>query len=349
MTYTTNARQNLLTTYRPGAAGLLVLPLRLVVGWTYFSAFWRRAVLENKLDPDVPGYVGEKFNHFLPQAFGIKPVIGFLVDHPDLLKWSMIGFTAVEGVVGFCLIVGLFTRAMSVGVFVLAFGILMGSGWLGTTCLDEWQIGILGLAAGFTIFLAGGGTCSLDHLAATRNLSLTRRRWYTWTASGALNVPGRFAVSGAIAVLLIALITNQHFHGGVYGPLHNKSIAPVIDVSEARISGDCLEFTVYRTQGVDVYGSFLVDIAVTDNLTDRVVFELSGRQLAAVGDAGIVNFHIAAVRTGPYGFVVPLGAKAHVSLEMNQHIVDSHHHYSLLLTDVSGTTWAAAVKLEQPA
>jgi len=32
-------------------AGLFTLSLRLVVGWTYFSAFWRRLILENKLDP----------------------------------------------------------------------------------------------------------------------------------------------------------------------------------------------------------------------------------------------------------------------------------------------------------
>lgn len=29
-------------------AGLFTLSLRLVVGWTYFSAFWRRLVLENR-------------------------------------------------------------------------------------------------------------------------------------------------------------------------------------------------------------------------------------------------------------------------------------------------------------
>lgn len=33
-------------------AAVMALPLRLVVGWTYFSAFWRRLVLENKLIPD---------------------------------------------------------------------------------------------------------------------------------------------------------------------------------------------------------------------------------------------------------------------------------------------------------
>ena len=32
-------------------AGIFTLSLRLIVGWTYFSAFWRRLVLENKLIP----------------------------------------------------------------------------------------------------------------------------------------------------------------------------------------------------------------------------------------------------------------------------------------------------------
>ena len=39
--------------------GMFTLALRLVVGWTYFSAFWRRLVLENKLIPDTAGYIGE--------------------------------------------------------------------------------------------------------------------------------------------------------------------------------------------------------------------------------------------------------------------------------------------------
>ena len=40
-------------------AGIFTLSLRLIVGWTYFSAFWRRLVLENKLIPDGTGYIGE--------------------------------------------------------------------------------------------------------------------------------------------------------------------------------------------------------------------------------------------------------------------------------------------------
>lgn len=96
-----------------------------------FSAFWRRVALENKLDPDVSGYVGEKFNHFLPQALGIKPIIAFLVEHPDLLKWSMVVFTVVEGVTGLCLMAGILTRAMSVSVFCSRWGYCWGlAGWV---------------------------------------------------------------------------------------------------------------------------------------------------------------------------------------------------------------------------
>ncbi len=144
-------------------AGLFTLSLRLVAGWTYFSAFWRRLILENKLDPDAAGYIGEKFNHFLPNALGIKPMIEYLVTHPEALWWAMAAFTIIEGIVGLFFMLGLFTRLMSIGVFSLAMGILLGAGWLGTTCLDEWQIGILGLAAGFTVFLSGSGKHSLDH------------------------------------------------------------------------------------------------------------------------------------------------------------------------------------------
>ena len=40
-------------------AGLLTLAIRLVVGWTYFSALWRRTILADKLDPEQAGYIGE--------------------------------------------------------------------------------------------------------------------------------------------------------------------------------------------------------------------------------------------------------------------------------------------------
>src|SRR5690606_34539815 len=116
-------------------AGLFTLSLRWVIGWTYFSAFWRRLILADKLIPEEAGYIGEKFNHFLPNALGIKPIIEYLVANPDALHKAMVTFTIVEAIVGLFIMLGLFTRLMSVGVFLLASGILLGAGWLGTTCL----------------------------------------------------------------------------------------------------------------------------------------------------------------------------------------------------------------------
>ena len=328
------------STQSPSAA-LILLPLRLVVGWTYFSVFWRRAILADKLDPGAAGYVGEKFNNFLPGALGIKPVISFLVLHPDILKWSMIAFTMVEALVGLCLMLGIFTRTMGVSAMLLAFGILLGAGWLGTTCLDEWQIGILGIASGVAFLLGGGGEYSVDALLRRKGFSFTRSRRFTWLASGELKVGKPAVVIGAAAVLSVTLVTNQYFHGGVYGPLHNKSIKPVVEISDASITDGGLRFTVYRTEGVDVYGSFLVSVALLDD--GKTIFKIAGPQLSQLPKSDIVNYHVAAVKPGTCGLVIPLGAKARISLNTGTAAIDKNRSYALSLTDVSGVRWQKPV------
>src|SRR5690606_14137409 len=134
------------------------------------------------------GYIGEKFNHFLPNALLIKPIIEHLVSNPDSLWWAMATFTIIEAIVGLCIMLGLFTRLMSIGVFSLAMGILLGSGWLGTTCLDEWQIGVLGIASGFTLFLSGSGKYSLDYLLLKKEFKITNFKYFNWLGSGVLKI-----------------------------------------------------------------------------------------------------------------------------------------------------------------
>src|SRR5690606_10975880 len=129
--------------------------LRWVAGWTYFHACRRRLMLENKLDPDQAGYIGENFNHFLPNALGIQPIIEHLVSNPDQLWYAMVAFTIIEGIVGLLFILGFYTRLMSIGVFFLAMGILLGFCWLGSTCLYEWHIGVVVVELVFVIFFLG--------------------------------------------------------------------------------------------------------------------------------------------------------------------------------------------------
>lgn len=320
-------------------AGIFTLSLRLIVGWTYFSAFWRRLVLENKLIPDATGYIGEKFNHFLPNSIGIKPIIEYLVSTPDLLWWAMVIFTLVEGIVGLLYMLGFFTRLMSIGVFSLAFGILLGSGWLGTTCLDEWQIGILGVSAGFTIFLSGGGKYSLDYLLLPK---LSKNKWLVWLTSGELPLSikqfSKVAISGAVLLFILTLYTNQVFHNGIWGPLHNKSVKPELKISNAKIQEDILTFKVDRIEGADVYGSFLIGITLKDE-NGKTILQKNGEELARFPLTRIKNDYVAKVAPGKHSLIIPLGSKATLTIRSDVFMDLPKSDYELILTDISGITW----------
>ncbi|MHA7941842.1 TQO small subunit DoxD [Formosa sp. 3Alg 14/1] len=330
-------------------AGMFTLSLRLVVGWTYFSAFWRRLILANKLDPETAGYIGEKFNHFLPNALGIKPIILHLVENPDSLWWAMASFTIIEGIVGLLIMLGLFTRLMSLGVFGLAMGILLGSGWIGTTCLDEWQIGVLGIATGFTLFLTGSGKYSLDHYFMQKESPFTKKTMFKWLGSGPLplaeKLVSRVTLFGAVGILGLTLFTNQYFHGGVWGTLHNKSVKPKIEISNAHINNETLSFEVFRVEGVDVYGSFLIGIDVV-NQNKTSVFSLKGDDLAQFNTKMVNNKYVAKVKPGAHSLIIPLGSRAELTLgdiELDRATTD---RYTLVLTDISGITWEQDIVID---
>src|SRR5690606_7546812 len=323
-------------------AGLLALATRLVIGWTYFSAFWRRTILTNKLDPEQAGYIGEKFNHFLPHALGIKPIIQYLVENPDTLWVAMVAFTIIEGIVGLFIIFGLFTRLMSIGVFGLAMGILLGSGWIGTTCLDEWQIGVLGIATGFVLFLTGSGMYSLDRYLMKNQYAITAKKIFPWIASGILPIKDRIfpkvVLIGSLFILGMTLMTNQVFHGGLWSTLHNKSVKPKLEITAGEIAQETLSFDVYRTEGVDVYGSWVIDITLLDQHNNPI---LSYHQdaLANLPKESISNYYIAKIKPGKHSLIIPLGAKATLSLKHNNLANLPSGKYTLKITDISGANW----------
>ncbi|PRD55965.1 TQO small subunit DoxD [Sphingobacterium gobiense] len=324
-------------------AGLFTLSLRWVIGWTYFSAFWRRLILENKLIPEEAGYIGEKFNHFLPNALVIKPIIEYLVSNPEALQTSMVIFTIIEAIVGLLIMLGLFTRLMSIGVLFLATGILLGSGWIGTTCLDEWQIGVLGIASGFTLFLSGSGAYSLDQHIMDRQYIFTSKSWFRWLGSGTLPLkrPQTKVMVMSIFIFGLTLFTNQYFHGGVFGTLHNKSVKPKIEISNIRHEGSELTFQLFRVEGADVYGSFLIRIEILDKNNEVVTF-IGQDKLARFPNNRIHNHYVAKIKPGKHSLVIPLGAKADVSIDIGGILLKDD--YYLKLTDISGTVWTAKIE-----
>lgn len=323
-------------------AGLLTLALRLVIGWTYFSAFWRRTVLADKLNPELPGYIGEKFNHFLPHALGIKPIIQYLVEHPDALWINMVIFTIIEGLVGLFILLGLGTRLMSFGVFFLAMGILLGSGWIGTTCLDEWQIGILGIATGFTLFLTGSGLYSLDSWLLNKYPSLKSKKWFSWLGSGDLALKEKLfpkiVLIGSLIILGITLMTNQIFHGGIWGTLHNKSVKPDFELTEGLFSANELSFDIYRTEGVDVYGAWVINVSVFNEHQEQIV-QFNSEDLATFSPHEIDNYYVAKVAASKHSLKVPLGSKAKIHLK-HPNLKDLPKGiYTVTITDISGAQW----------
>lgn len=326
-----------------GKAGLFTLSLRWVIGWTYFSAFWRRLILENKLIPEEVGYIGEKFNHFLPNALGIKPIIEYLVSNPEALQISMVVFTIVEAIVGLFIILGLFTRLMSIGVFSLAMGILLGSGWIGTTCLDEWQIGVLGVASGFVLFLTGSGAYSLDNYLMNKSYQFTNKKWFAFLGSGELPIKNLAPKVLIISVFIfgLTLFTNQYFHGGVFGTLHNKSVKPKVEISNIWQNGSQLSFQLFRVEGADVYGSFLIGIQILDE-NNQVVKSIGQEELAQFPKEKIHNHYVAKIKSGKHSLILPLGAKADMTIDLDDIILKED--YTLKLIDISGIEWTAEIK-----
>lgn len=330
------------------SAGLYTLALRLVVGWTYFSAFWRRVALDYKLDPDGAGYIGEKFNHFLPNALGIKPLIQYLVENPDLLWINMVAFTIIEGIVGLFIMFGLFTRIMSIGVFCLAMGILLGSGWIGTTCLDEWQIGVLGIATGFVLFLTGSGKYSVDNYLLKNNFAITEKKWFPWLGSGVIPIKEtifpKVVLTGSLFILGITLMTNQVFHGGVWGTLHNKSVKPKLEITDGKIEQNTLSFDVFRIEGADVYGSWVIGIELFDSGNAKIL-EYDQNDLASLGKENITNYYVAKIKPSKHSLLVPLGAKAKLNLKNEALSSLTKGSYTLKITDISGAFWEHQIEM----
>lgn len=327
-------------------AGNVLLPLRLVLGWTYFSAFWRRLVLENKLDMDAAGYVGEKFNHFLPNALLIQGPIEFFLLRPELLWWKLLIFTLIEAAVGLALIFGIATRAAGIAVSGLALGILLGAGWLGTTCLDEWQVGLLGIGAGLAVFFGGGGSVSLDALIKQRtSFRLSEKlQWIIEPGEVTHRFFRKTVVPAAVAVAVLTLATNQIFHGGVCGTLHNKSVKPMVEISEVSQSEDRLTAQFYRVEGADVYGSFAIAVRLMDSEGESVA-NWDSEALSAMKADQFENRYIAKVKAGKNSMILPLGAKADVTFRDEKLRELAAGDYRLELEDISGTVWSAPLKI----
>jgi len=154
--------------------------LRVTLGWMFFSAFVRRAInVPAKLNPSSSAYVGGKLITFLPHAWGpIKPMLLSVLQNSGELYAFIIMFTALEAIFGLFMMLGFLTRLSGLVLAGLAWGIGLAAGWLGSTCVDEWQIAAMEGAAGFMFVFTGSRWLSIDYFLAKKWKGIKIGKYY---------------------------------------------------------------------------------------------------------------------------------------------------------------------------
>ncbi|MBS0358369.1 MAG: hypothetical protein JSS53_03745 [Proteobacteria bacterium] len=345
---------------KPRIAGLFLMPLRWTCAWILFAAAWRRLVLKPEaLDPSSPLYEGLKLNHFIPHTAWIKPILNYVVLNPDVLLTFLWCFTIMEATTGILLFLGLGTRflgLLSAGLFT---GLMLVAGWLGTTCLDEWTVASFGIGIGLCLFLAGSGPYSIDALIFKRFSHLVEHRIWGIFVSPELSFirdykeAKRYAIVLSILALVFVLYTNQHFVGGVYGPFHNPATSMNIKSHTKLQSNGDMALTLYRNEGPDTYGAFIIHITLK-NSAGNIVLNYGEKELGQLSANHIVihnRYPVKALSNG-YAFVLPLGCLVTLHLTPPTPIQLAAGEYHVIITDVSGRTWESTTtvgnSLEQP-
>ena len=119
---------------------------------------------------------------------------------------------------------------------------------------------------------------------------------------------------------------------------------PKVEISHAGIENGRLSFTIFRVEGADVYGSFLIKIAVKDE-RGNLLLEKNAEALSRINASDIENAYTAKIKPGKHSLVIPLGAKARLSFmeETLQQLPKGL--YTLELTDISGIVWKEIISL----
>ncbi|MGM0532314.1 MAG: TQO small subunit DoxD [Bacteroidota bacterium] len=331
--------------------GAIILPLRLIAGWLFFSAFWRRVILvPEKHVMESAQWLGHKINTFYPHSNGLfKSMLEHFVENPDAMNVFTWVFTISELLAGILLFAGFLSRLSGLLLVGLSIGLMHTAGWLGPTCLDEWQISSLLVTIGLVITLFGSGRYSLDSLISYKKPALLERKWWKILA---LPLPDEnrtlfnrlvYFLSGA--VFLYVLLMNQVHHGGLWGKLHNYSKFPDIQVTQfEKLRDHSFQLNLYRDKGPETYGSFLIRLDVIRNKGDTL-HTFNNRYMQNIKKESIDNQYINKIQPGENSLLVPLGAKADVTFRLPEgKKLIKGQEYTFVFTDISGRKFSGKTK-----
>jgi|GEM_PF-4040060 len=150
--------------------------------------------------------------------------------------------------------------------------------------------------------------------------------------------------------VFFTLFTYQYYHHGLWGKLNNYNKLPLLVLKGTTIKGNELSLTMYRPNGPDTYGSFVEEVTLRVPSSSSPVETWTPSQLSQVSPANIKNaFKYQHIKTGPWGLVVPLAAKATVNLPISPAAMSAIQQAGMAqvtVDDVSGVAWTYGVSLK---
>lgn len=340
--------------------GVLALGVRLVQGWVFWGGASRRLFYDFKsihgvttavkMDPNAAGYVANKLVHAMPGSF-FPGLIEWVVLHGGFLLTMVWLWTLLELVVGVGLLLGFATRVLGFASVGLSVSLMLIFGWMGTTCVDEWNMAVAGFAMGTLLMLTGGGSWSIDEWLAQRYPALGDSRAFRLLCSGPLSLEGtrRWGIGLGILSIAFTVVSYQYIHGAVISPLHAR-VNPHhygLALSDVQAGGNgAVSFSAYIDAGPDTGKLYLIDAALL-NAQGKTVEAWDGKKLGMLPKTAIVNrfTQVWASQFKPtaYGIGGVTGAKARITLPGSASLPAGS--YTLRLTDIDGKHWQTAVKL----
>jgi len=310
---------------------LVLLGTRFVQGFIFWGGASRRLFYdfhENagvdfavKLDFESAGFVANKLTHALPGSLWIQGPLEWTLQHPDLIIASVWAWTMAELAVGLGLILGLATRLAALVSIGLNIALMLIFGWMGSTCLDEWTMAVSGVAMSSAIFVAGGGTWSLDSLIGRTGWA-QRNGWIVWVFSGPLPRTRVKAIGLFLAAVAVVFTVGSYniLFGAVVSPLHSRVNFHRHDIalSQVTVATDGgVTFKAYVDAGPDTGAAYVIAARLVDD-SGASVAEWDGAALAALPSTAIRNVYpyvwAAKFKTEKIGFSGQTGAHATITL-----------------------------------
>ena len=78
------------------------------------------------------------------------------------------------------------------------------------------------------------------------------------------------------------------------------------------------------------------------NENNEVVKSINQNELAQFPKDKIHNHYVAKIKSGKHSLIIPLGAKADITIDLKDASIKEN--YSLKLIDISGVEWTAKIK-----